>query len=225
MSTELFTAIDKTKPVYTGPELLVLENYIDKKTCEKWVDFAEQKSGVSAPVGSTKVSGRSENTQNQGFVADRINLMSEPVHKLDATNLYKEIYGEHIPKHYGVEMEWFEIPHILRYKAGGNYNYHSDSEAWNDQQKRWVKGVDRDYSCVTYLNSNFTGGTLAFPHLNLRLHPREGLIVVFPSDHRFLHSAEETLTGKRYAMVTWGARYGSERVMLVPPPHIVRLRK
>jgi len=220
--SSLFTPIDNSKPVYNGTELMVVENCLSVSECEQWVEFAERKAGVPAPVGNTQNSGAAaQNVQNQAFVADRINLMAEPEQKAAAIALYRDLYGRQVKKHYGIDIEWFEIPHILRYTSGGNYNYHADAEAWDQQQQCWVRGVDRDYSCVTYLNSDFTGGTLAFPYLNLRLHPRAGLVVIFPSDHRFLHSAEETTSGKRYAMVTWAAKIGSERVMA--PPHVVRL--
>lgn len=221
--SDLFSPIDQSKPIYSGPELVLIENYLDQVSCEKWVSFADKKSGSHAPVGGINTMGKAENTKNLGFVADRINLFSEPEYKNNAIELFDNVYRNVVSKIYGQEIEWFEIPHILRYKEGGNYNYHSDSEAWDQAQQRWVKGVDRDYSCIMYLNSEFTGGTLAFPYLNLRLHPKAGLLVVFPSDHRFLHSAEETLSGHRYAMVTWAAKRGIDRVMKSLPPHIVRM--
>ena len=220
---KLFSPIDPLKPVYSGSELILIENFLDDSTCKKWVTFADKKAGAHAPVGDINNPGAAKNLKNLGFVADRINLISEAAYKNDAIALFDNVYRNMVSKNYGVSIEWFEIPHILRYTKGGNYNYHSDSEAWNEKEQCWVKGVDRDFSCVMYLNSEFTGGSLAFPYLNLRLHPRAGLLVVFPSDHRFLHSAEETLSGNRYVMVTWAARQGVARVMKSPPPHIIRL--
>lgn len=222
--TELFTAIDESRPIYNGPELMVLEDCLSAEQCRWWVQFAKSKSGVRAPVGSAQSAGVAQNVQDQAFVADRINLMSEPEQKAAAIKLYRDVYGKWVKAHYGIDIEWFEIPHILRYTSGGNYKYHADAEAWDQHNQCWVRGVDRDYSCITYLNSDFTGGALSFPYLNLKLNPRAGLVVVFPSDHRFLHSAEETSSGERYAMVTWAASVGSERVMPAAPPHVVRLQ-
>lgn len=221
--TGLLAPVDASKPVYKGRELMVLEDYLTTRECEQWVEFTERKAGIAASVGSMQESGPAQNTQNDAFVADRINLVYEAEQRDAAIALCRNIYDKRIKAHYGADIEWFEIPHILRYVSGGNYLYHADSEAWDEQQQRWVRGVDRDYSCIIYLNSDFTGGSLVFPYLNLRLNPRAGLLVVFPSDHRFLHSAEETTSGKRYAMVTWGARKGSERVTDRPPPHVVQL--
>ncbi len=219
--SDLFTPIDAGKPVYSGPELMVIEDCLSAAECQQWVEFADRRAGMAAPVGSADAPGSARNAKSEAFVAERINLVYEPQQRAAAIALYQDIYGRCIKAHYGADMEWFEVPHVLRYVSGGNYKYHADAEAWDQQQQCWVRGIDRDYSCITYLNSSFTGGTLVFPYLNLRLHPRPGLVVVFPSDHRFLHAAEETTSGKRYAMVTWGARRGSERVMT--PPQVVRL--
>lgn len=224
VTTGLFTPIDVSKPVYNGPEIMVVEDYLTTAECEQWVEFADKRIGVPATVGNMQSSGPAQNVvQKSAFMADRIHLIRELEQKAAAIALYKDIYGRLVKAHYGIDIEWFEIPHILRYTSGGNYDYHADAEAWDQQQQRYVRGVDRDYSCITYLNSGFTGGTLAFPCLNIRLHPRAGLVVVFPSDHRFIHAAEETTSGKRYAMVTWAARTGSERVTPEPPLHVVRL--
>jgi predicted 2-oxoglutarate/Fe(II)-dependent dioxygenase YbiX len=222
MSAGLVTALDPGKPVYNGHELLLVENYLNSEICQQLISFAEQQAGSPAPVGNVSDGyGKVANTQDKAFIADRIDLMDIRPRKM-AIELLTDAYRNRVDPHYGVETEWFEIPHILRYTSGGKYIYHSDSENWDQEQKRWIKGADRDYSCIIYLNDNFTGGNLALPYLNIRLHPRTGLLIVFPSDHRFTHAAEETLSGLRYALVTWGVRKGSVRVMSAPPPHIVR---
>jgi predicted 2-oxoglutarate/Fe(II)-dependent dioxygenase YbiX len=219
----LFSAIDPQRPVYNGRGLLVAQNYLDADGCAALIAYAERTGGKPAPVGDPMDDGRVGNRQDSAFTADRIDIQADPVVVERSLAMCRDIYANGVSAYFGVEIEWFEVPHILRYHAGGNYIVHSDSENWDELQHRWVKGVDRDFSSVLYLNSGFTGGALAFPNLNLRLHPQAGLLVTFPSDHRFMHAAEETLTGIRYAFVTWAARKGIERVMQGTPPHIVRL--
>jgi hypothetical protein len=219
----LFSAIDPGKPGYSGRELLLAPNYLGAEGCAALIEYADRMGGKPAPVGDPRADGRVGNRRDSAFTADRIDMQSEPWITERSIAMCRDIYGNCVAAYYGVEIEWFEVPHILRYHPGGNYLVHSDCENWDEQQLRWIKGVDRDFSSVLYLNSGFTGGALAFPALNLRIHPQPGLLVTFPSDHRFRHSAEETLSGKRYAFVTWAARKGSERVMNGMPPHIVRM--
>lgn len=219
----VFSAIDPALPVYNGRELLLVPNYLGADGCRALIDYADRVGGKPAPVGDPRGDGRVGNRQDRAFVADRVDIDSDPFILERCTAMCRDICVNGMAKHFGVEMEWFEVPHILRYHPGGNYIVHSDCENWDEQQQRWIRGVDRDFSAVLYLNSEFTGGALAFPALNLRIHPQPGMLVLFPSDHRFRHSAEETLSGRRYAMVTWAARKGSVRVMNGTPPHIVRL--
>ena len=220
-----YSAIDPEKPIYAGRELLIAQNYLDAEGCAALIAYADRTGGKPAPVGDPKGDGRVGNTQDPAFTADRIDIHSDPQVVERSLAMCQDIYANGVAQFYGVGIEWFEVPHILRYHPGGHYIVHSDSENWDESQQRWVKGVDRDYSSILYLNSEFTGGSLAFPNLNLRIHPQAGLLVTFPSDHRFMHAAEETLTGQRYAFVTWAARKGAARVMQGTPPHIVRLEQ
>lgn len=219
----IVTAIDPAQPVYSGRELMIAQNYLGTEGCAALIAYADRVGGKPAPVGDPRSDGRVGNRQDSAFVADRIDIHSDPFIVERCTAMCRDIYSNGVASYYGVAIEWFEVPHILRYHPGGNYIVHSDCENWDEQQQCWVKGVDRDFSTILYLNSEFTGGALAFPALNLRIHPQPGLLVTFPSDHRFRHSAEETLSGKRYAFVTWAASKGSDRVMNGTPPHIIRL--
>lgn len=223
MTNNLYSPIDPSKPVYSGHELMLVQNYLNTQCCAKLIKYAEATAGKPAPVGDTKGSKTVGNRQDSAFVAERIDIQSNQDTKTFANSICKNIYTQVVGPYYKVEIEWFEVPHLLRYTTGGNYIAHSDCENWDAEKNCWVKGADRDYSSILYLNSDFTGGSLTFPYLNLRLHPQPGMLVTFPSDHRFLHAAEETLSGQRYAFVTWAAAKDSERVLKQAPPFIVRL--
>jgi len=224
MNNAIYSPIDPSKPVYGGRDLILVQNYISPEGCRKLIQYAESANGKPAPVGDPGDSGQAGNRQDSAFVAERIDMGSDPEITRLANNICRHIYTRIVAPYYKVEIDWFEVPHMLRYSPGGNYVAHSDCENWDTHGNRWVKGVDRDYSSILYLNSDFSGGSLAFPNLNLRLHPQTGMLVTFPSDHRFLHAAEETLSGTRYAFVTWAAARGSARVMNGTPPFIIRLQ-
>ena len=223
MTSELYSPIDPSKPVYSGRELMLVQHFLNEQGCTKLIDYAEAAAGKPAPVGNPIGGGNVGNRQDSAFIADRIDIQSDQDIETFVNSICKHIYTNVVEPYYNVKIAWFEVPHLLRYSTGGNYIAHSDCENWDPQKDCWVKGVDRDYSSVLYLNSDFTGGSLTFPYLNLRLHPQAGMLVTFPSDHRFLHAAEKTLSGQRYAFVTWAATKNSKRVMNGTPPFIVRL--
>ena len=53
----------------------------------------------------------------------------------------------------------------------------------------WKRVVDRDVSLLIYLTEEFQGGEILFNNFQYRLKPRAGMVVYFPSDHRYVHTA------------------------------------
>jgi hypothetical protein len=120
-------------------------------------------------------------------------------------------FMDHVQDHYNEEFEWFEFPDILRYDPGGHYAVHNDSEVWDKKTGAWRLGEDRQYSVLIYLNREFAGGAVNFPELEFTVHPRPGLLLAFPSDHRYAHAALPVESGTRYVIVSWGAVVGAQR--------------
>ena len=86
---------------------------------------------------------------------------------------------------------------------GDSHIPHADNE--REEQGRWVPNhtPQRDYTALIYLNDNFTGGDLVFPHRDVVIIPKPGLFVGFPSNHKFVHAVPSVLSGKRYSLPVW----------------------
>ena len=84
--------------------------------------------------------------------------------------------------------------------------------------------MDRDVSVLVYLDNDYTGGELVFPNFGLRLEPRAGMLVAFPSDHRYCHSARPVTSGMRHVIVSWAAAWGTTRVHDNPPALALPMR-
>jgi 2-oxoglutarate-Fe(II)-dependent oxygenase superfamily protein len=86
---------------------------------------------------------------------------------------------------------------------GDSHIAHADNE--RIEHGRWVPNhtPQRDYTGLAYLNDDFTGGELVFPDLDVVIVPKAGLLVVFPSDHEFVHAVPKVLSGKRYSLPVW----------------------
>lgn len=61
----------------------------------------------------------------------------------------------------------------------------------------------RSLSAVAYLNGGFEGGEIVFDQQGLEVKPRAGLLIVFPSGHRYPHRVMPVHSGKRYALGLW----------------------
>jgi hypothetical protein len=128
---------------------------------------------------------------------------------------------EHVEPRYGVRIEWFEWPDVLLYRPGGRYELHTDADLRDSQTGRWRRVMDRDISLLIYLNDDFTGGDLELPDRGETIRPEAGMLVAFPSDHRFSHAALPVESGDRYVIVSWAAALGSPRVLTGPRLKVV----
>jgi hypothetical protein len=97
-------------------------------------------------------------------------------------------------------VESFFVACLLR---GDLHNPHADNE--RKEHGRWVPNhtPQRDYTGIVYLNDDFTGGELVFPDLDVVIVPKPGLLVGFPSNHKFVHAVPKVLSGKRYSLPVW----------------------
>lgn len=198
--------------------VLIIENFIDAETMAALRAYADCQIGVINKVEIAQEDGRLKVQRHEGFTSDRIYVKG--IDKL-ARKICGDIFGKVIPQYYGAEIEWYEYPHIIRYRKGGNYKPHSDADSWDPDQIEWVRSVDRDYSGVLYFNDAFEGGGLYFPGHDYRIQPKPGLLACFPSGGLYEHTAEPVISGNRYAFVTWAAAVGGPRVFEEPRGDIV----
>lgn len=82
----------------------------------------------------------------------------------------------------------FQTPYFVRYSptVRPSLEAHIDRSAW---------------TCVIYLNSDFSGGELIFPTLGLSVAPRAGYGVIFPGGYLYPHSSATVRSGTKYALI------------------------
>jgi predicted 2-oxoglutarate/Fe(II)-dependent dioxygenase YbiX len=201
---------------WAPPGLLVIENYLDAETCRHWCEVFDRQetSPATVQVLDDKRPGAAPR-----FKLDPQRVTSfVPQAELSAAipEQLMAAYRNEVTPYFNAELAFMTSPSALKYEAGGKYQGHADSEYWDMKTERWVRSMDRDFSVLLYLNDGYEGGTLYFRNFDLRLTPRPGMLVAFPSDHRFLHEAEPLLSGTRYVVVAWGAAKGVPKVNPTP---------
>jgi hypothetical protein len=110
---------------------------------------------------------------------------------------------EKIKVYLGTRELFVESLFVACLLSGDSHIAHADNE--RREQGRWVPNhtPQRDYTGLAYLNDDFTGGELVFPDLDVVIAPRPGLLVGFPSNHKFVHAVPKVLSGKRYSLLLW----------------------
>lgn len=194
----------------------IVPEFLDAETCAQMYDFAQASDAqwleVVDPERSTadKIVSKMDETR----VTERVEI-SQQQDQVD--QWIRRALQEVIAPAWSREFIWFEQPQMLKYKPGGFYKAHADSDNFDEAKGRWMKELDRDASLLIYLNDGYEGGTLRFDHFDYTLRPRAGMLVFFPSDSRYLHQAMPVTSGQRFAVVSWAAFRDEPRVQTQPP--------
>lgn len=99
-----------------------------------------------------------------------------------------------------------------RYRAGEHYRHHSDHfrvERAHWQRER-LRGGQRIWTAMVYLNAVEAGGATDFPRLDLAIRPEPGLLVVWNNMDRrgrpnpaLLHAGMPVDVGSKYVITQW----------------------
>lgn len=89
-------------------------------------------------------------------------------------------------------LNYMEAINFIRYGEGQHFKAHPDSGP----------AYSCEVSTVMYLNSDYTGGELYYPHFDYTYVPQYGDIVLFPSSYLFMHAALPVKSGIKYSAVT-----------------------
>ncbi len=200
------------------PGILFIQNFLDVDTCDAIVAECDKQSGVAHTVMSKE--GGLPTVQDQIRVSEMIDVRGL---KTNVVDIVRSTFAEVVGPHFGKDIEWFELPEIIRYRQGGEYKPHADADNWDEEGKSWYRSHDRDLSILIYLNQEFTGGEIVFPNFGLSLPPKKGLMIAFPADSRYLHTARPVTSGVRYALVSWAAVKDGPRIHDKPRDHSIRM--
>jgi len=175
-------------------ELIIIQpNIIPQQHIQELLQLTYQ-STSNATVGSDKGKIELETRKTEWY----------PIPYPILQNLNSAImscYHSFIDPKYHSTVKNIEPTQFLSYPVGGHYIEHNDSENFEDGE--WKRIAPRDISLLFYLNDNYTGGELEFTQLGLKIKPKTGMMIAFPSYKEFSHKVHPVTSGKRYSLVTW----------------------
>lgn len=98
----------------------------------------------------------------------------------------------YIKKH-NISQLYHEDYILLSYEDSEFYKTHYDG----------MTSTGRSVSAICYLNNDYEGGEIEFTNFKVKIKPEPGMLILFPSNYAYAHSAHPILSGKKYAIVTW----------------------
>jgi hypothetical protein len=77
----------------------------------------------------------------------------------------------------------------------GYHIWHSDGGA--------KKPSDRVLAIILYLNNVKEGGETEFLYQKIRIKPKQGTLIIFPTSFQYIHRGNPPLSGDKYILTSW----------------------
>jgi len=180
-------------------------NGLSEESCKKYIETLESTlNGQTQYVWngahvttSEEVDLESRNAKDFKFNSIGLGPRTEENAKL--YDMHNEIFQavrkcvDDYGNYWGVGIRSYEAFNFVKYEgAGTHFKIHAD------HGPTYVTTV----SIVVYLNEDYEGGEIWFPRLdNLKIKPKTGDIVVFPSTYIYEHASEDMVSGTKYSVV------------------------
>lgn len=170
--------------------IAVYDGAIPDEVCDQWIKYFDDPNLVKgchkeswrrciefANVDSTHLWGNLKDLIKQNYIRYRTEHSSGVLNfsnTLEAPNMYR----------YDVNLD-----------APNYFNNHADN--WN------MPTATRQVSVIIYLNDVAEGGETTFVDLDVKVAPKKGRILFFPSFYNYIHRGDPPTSNSKYIIVSW----------------------
>lgn len=161
--SETFTVT--LQKIHRQPDVILYHDIITPSECQHLIDMAEPYLGRSITFGGGKTDHR--RTSNSTFC-----------NKFARDNVLRKVMRR-ISMLSGYPRSHVEMPQIVRYEPGQEFQSHSD--CYPHSSASYQKSGQRDFTFFLYLNEPLTdeqtGGETEFHGIDLKVRPKQGTAV------------------------------------------------
>jgi predicted 2-oxoglutarate/Fe(II)-dependent dioxygenase YbiX len=187
-STTVAGCIDIFENVWSDPELTI--NQVEN-------EVSNPESGVHWSRATTIGQGafQDKRTNLDMSVTYLARVTNNPLMQNIHTQMYILLLAATIPyaKKHNIDAMYHEGYNMLKYRGGEGYTAHSDG----------ATDSGRSISAILYLNDDYEGGEVEFVNFGIKIKPKSGMLLLFPSNYPYKHIAHPVKSGTKYAIVTW----------------------
>lgn len=183
-------------PIPLEEYIVTFDDIIDDDLCNEILKEYNEQDWKPTLVGSGVVDRTIRNVDTVGISYQHsINVNPEKRKELDkrlfdCASKAIEKYNEMVPL---AKIEQDSGYELLRYQEGQFYTEHTDS----------FKAQPRAVSCSFSLNDDYDGGEWGFFDNKIKIKPKKGSVVMFPSNFMYPHQINTVTKGTRYSIITW----------------------
>lgn len=182
--------------IETGYDLVHrYDGVISPEICDMIYDYITQQKPETKQITDGKMPWDEGDTtgyvQTQGSIRDAIKE-----HKYKINTIISETFGQITYPHFSDLVLW---------RAGRKMDWHKDDGYGTFEKPEDNHFAPRKFSCVCYLNDNYTGGETLIRQGDTHYTsvPKKGSIVFFTSDDRCKHKVNQVTEGNRLTLAIW----------------------
>ena len=181
----------------------IYDNYIRNEDCDRIIKLYNEENKFKRTLNRQVFENASvlDKKDNQFFcTSSNIDIWIEDIKPLlfnfdIALKNYEAQTG--IKKAYGVDS--FDYTGLKIQKTLPTEGYH----VWHVEHSFKVEYAKRVLAYTIYLNDVEEGGETEFLHQSIRVKPKKGRIVIWPSAFPYVHRGNPPLSGEKYIITSW----------------------
>ncbi|MDR9402242.1 MAG: 2OG-Fe(II) oxygenase [Halothece sp. Uz-M2-17] len=183
-----------------GHEIYFVEKLLEPFLCEHFIQVADLYQWQEAAIAMQKID--SDIRKNSYLKLGGLDPLLASTNQLLINKI--KIIQNLLFQHYGLEFPYAEPCTILRYQPREFYQRHVDNLLLTNRFEEVKQGIPtRDISIVGYLNDDFEGGETYFDRQEIKVTPKKGSVLIFPSYYTHPHASLPIDTGVKYAFTSW----------------------
>jgi len=176
----------------------IIKNFIDKKDIIKFISY------IDSNLNKFKIDPRSTGGNRYSYKFGKDAVHPDSRHSLEELHEIIDLVNKYTKKScLAAQQNFNDMDQIFlssfwlaKQNPGASVTYHKDTDEDNNLQFK--------YSAVIYLNTMLDGqGKLNFPRLNFQYSPKQGDLILFPSQgNQFSHGVDK-ISQERYSIAIW----------------------
>jgi predicted 2-oxoglutarate/Fe(II)-dependent dioxygenase YbiX len=169
---------------------LVIENFLSQENLAIIKSFIDNNQSAWPNLASNNFwAGRSLDYQN---------ISDKTVQDIMLTNMNQ--LTTKIEQHSGFKNLYSDLLQIVRWPNGYELHPHADGENPDNTPHPFPW---RLFGSVVYINDDYTGGEIHYPHRGISIKPKPGMLAVHPGTVDFLHGVCPVTAGVRYTIASF----------------------
>lgn len=183
--------------------IFLIENNLDDKLCIEIIDKFDNDNNIKPGLTGYTLNKETKNTKDL-FISNKINWKS-------IDNILKKKLNESINKYIDNLYIKYKIQPSFLVKCSNlsdsgyqiqKYNKNEGFYNWHDDYCIDKKFGTRVLTFLWYLNDVKEGGETEFIN-GIKIKPKEGTLLLFPSDWSYVHKGNMPLTNDKYICTGW----------------------